>query len=102
MATAYWPEIAQALPGPDFTVFAYFTDGTVRSYDAKPLLARGGVFAPLRDEGTFVSTVTVSNGTIAWTITNDHNPATVLDVDPFSVYASQVVPDPLQATRPTD
>lgn len=45
-----FPKVLQAVAGKDFTVYLYFNDGSVRLYDAKPLLALGGVFAPLQDE----------------------------------------------------
>lgn len=40
------PKVLQAVAGEDFTVYLYFNDGSVRLYDAKPLLKLGGVFAP--------------------------------------------------------
>ena len=42
------PTVVQAVPGNDFTVYANFSDGTVRLADIKPLIARDGVFAPPR------------------------------------------------------
>ena len=48
-----FPKVLQAVAGEDFTVYLYFNDGSVRLYDAKPLLALGGVFAPLQDEAFF-------------------------------------------------
>ena len=48
-----FPKVLQAVAGEDFTVYLYFNDGSVRLYDAKPLLALGGVFAPLQDETFF-------------------------------------------------
>lgn len=44
------PKVTQAVAGEDYTVYAYFHDGTVRRFDAKPLIEQGGVFLPLRDE----------------------------------------------------
>ena len=72
----YVPTVVQAVPGNDFTVYAYFSDGTVRLADIKPIIARGGVFAPLanRDE------------------------TTCIDLDPVKMYReSPVVDDPLEA-----
>ncbi|MDR2896155.1 MAG: DUF2442 domain-containing protein [Propionibacteriaceae bacterium] len=97
----YWPEVTQAVAGPDHTVYAYLTDGTVRRYDAKPLLNHGGVFSPLSDEGLFQSSLTVSDGTIAWDLGGHHDPATMLDIDPFTVYQSEVVDDPLSEPAAT-
>ena len=38
------PKVLQAVAGENFTVYLYFNDGSVRLYDAKPLLELGGVF----------------------------------------------------------
>ena len=43
------PKVIQAVAGADYTVYAYFHDGTVRLFDASPLVKKGGVFLPLRD-----------------------------------------------------
>ena len=59
-----FPKVLQAVAGKDFTVYLYFNDGSVRLYDAKPLLALGGVFAPLQDEAFFKSRLTVLNDTV--------------------------------------
>ena len=64
-----FPKVLQAVAGEDFTVYLYFNDGSVRLYDAKPLLALGGVFAPLQDEAFFKSRLTVLNDTAAWDVT---------------------------------
>ena len=47
------PTVVQAVPGDDFTVYAYCNDGAVRLVDVKPLIAWGGVFAPLADPDFF-------------------------------------------------
>lgn len=46
----YIPSVVQAVPGENYTVYAYFSDGSVRLADIKPLISRGGVFSPLQDE----------------------------------------------------
>ena len=38
----YMPKVLQAIAGEDFTLYLYFSDGSVRLYDAKPILERGG------------------------------------------------------------
>ena len=38
----YIPKVLQAVAGEDFTIYLYFSDGSVRLYDAKPLLQLGG------------------------------------------------------------
>ena len=37
----YIPKVLQAVAGEDFTIYLYFSDGSVRLYDAKPLLQQG-------------------------------------------------------------
>ena len=59
------PKVLQAVAGENFTVYLYFNDGSVRLYDAKPLLELGGVFDPFRDADFFKSRLTVLNDTVA-------------------------------------
>ena len=40
------PKVLQAIAGQNHLVYIYFHDGTVRLYDASPLLEKGGVFSP--------------------------------------------------------
>ena len=53
------PKVVQVVAGIDFTVYVYFLDGSIRLLDAKPLLEKGGVFAPLQNEETFRNCLTV-------------------------------------------
>lgn len=93
----YFPRVQQAIPGQGFQVYAYFDDGTIRLFDAAPLIAKGGVFAPLQDRRFFVERLTVLNDTVAWDVVGDKNPAACVDIDPFTVYAAPRVADPLGA-----
>lgn len=89
--------IVQVLPGEDFTVYAYCNDGTVRLFDAKPLIAKGGVFSPLGDPDFFRSRLAVMNGTIAWDIAGNRDETTCVDIDPYTIFTeSQIVDDPLE------
>ena len=36
----FFPEIYQAVPGKNYTVYAYVNDGSVRKFDAKPFLEK--------------------------------------------------------------
>ena len=75
----------------------YFHDGTVRLYDASPLLEKGGVFAPLRDDAIFRERLTVLNDTVAWDLDGNRDPAACIDLDPCELYEScPVVEDPLK------
>ena len=91
------PKVLQAVAGENFEVYLYFNDGSVRLYDAKPLLKMGGVFTPLRDEDFFKNSLTVLNDTAAWDVTGDRDPCNCVDLDPIELYETcPVVADPLE------
>lgn len=92
----YYPQVVQAIPGEGYSVYAYFSDGTVHLYDASHLIERGGVFAPLRDKTMFDSALTVLNETVAWDLTGKRDTADCIDIAPESVYAAPVAADPLK------
>ena len=87
------PKVIQAVAGPDFTVFAYFHDGTVRLFDASPLLEKGGVFLPLCDAEFFRTRLTVLNDSVAWDIDGTRNPGTCIDLDPCEMYETCPIVD---------
>ena len=90
------PSVVQAVPGDDFTVYAYFSDGAIKLVDIKPLIAKGGVFAQLSDEQLFQSSLTVINETVAWDITGNRDEFACVDIDPVTIYETAIdVPDPL-------
>ena len=92
-----FPKVVQAVAGDGFTVYAYFSDGTVRLADAAPLLAMGGVFEPLRDPVFFRERLTVLNDTVAWDIDGTRDPSTCVDLDPCELYDTcPIVADPLR------
>ena len=91
------PKVLQAVAGENFTVYAYFHDGSIRLLDAKPLLEKGGVFAPLRDAEFFRERLTVLNDSVAWDIDGNRDPCTCVDLDPCELYETcSVVDDPLK------
>lgn len=91
------PKVVQAVAGENFTVYAYFSDGTIRLLDAKPLLEKGGVFAPLQDAEFFRERLTVLNDTVAWDVNGDRDPCACVDLDPCEIYESYpAVADPLR------
>lgn len=96
MDPRFIPEVLQVVPGDNYTVYAYFNDGTVRRYDASELVMRSGILAQLRDRKVFVDRLTVMNGTVAWDIAGNRDETKCIDIDPFAVYASPVVKDPLE------
>jgi hypothetical protein len=89
------PRVLQVLPAQDYTVYAYFNDGTVHLYNARPLIERGGVFSVLCDEDLFKNTATVLNHPVAWDISGNRDGYDCLDVDPLTVSCSPEVGDPL-------
>ena len=96
MNTSYFPEVVQAVAGEEYTVYAYFSDGSIRLFDVKPLIKQGGVFARLQDLSFFTDRLTVLNHTVAWDLSGHYDPADCIDIDPFTVFASPVVEDPLE------
>jgi hypothetical protein len=93
---AYFPAVVQAVPGPNRTVYAYFSDGSIKQFDVKPLIAGGGVFARLAEDDFFENRLTVLNDTVAWDLSGHYDPTDCIDIDPFTVYQAQSVPDPLE------
>lgn len=89
----FFPEVYQAVAGEDFTVYAYVSDGAVRKVDIKPFLEKGGVFGPLKDEKVFKDTLTVIGYTIAWDLIGNRDESKCIDIDPFVVFESPIVPD---------
>ena len=49
----FYPEVYQAVAGKDYTVYAYMNDGSVRKFDVKPLIKKGGVFRKIEDKEIF-------------------------------------------------
>lgn len=95
----YLPEVVQAIPGEDRTVYAYFADGTVHRFGVKPLIAEGGVFEKLKDDAFFTERLTVMNHAVAWDVSGDRDPYSCIDLDPCVVYeCAPVVEDPLCVT----
>lgn len=90
------PKVVQAVAGKDYTVYAYFNDGTIHLFDAKPLLTdnKDSVFYPLSDKTVFKNTLTVLNDTVAWDITGKRDVYKCVDIDPYVVYESPEVEDP--------
>jgi hypothetical protein len=91
----YWPQVVQVVPSDDFTVYVYFSDGSVRLTDVKPLIHPGSVFEPLSDVEVFRSRLTVMNDTVAWDLSGERDSRQCLDLDPFTIYEGAVVGDPL-------
>lgn len=80
-----FPEVVQAVAGENYTVYAYMKDGSIRLFDAKPLIEQGGVFEKLRDETFFSERLTIMNETVAWDLSGRHDPSNCIDIDPFTI-----------------
>ena len=94
------PAVVQAVPGDNFTVYAYCNDGAVRLVDIKPLISLGGVFAPLADPEFFCGRLTVLNDTVAWDMTGDRDPTACVDLDAEQIFTeAPIVADPLEDKR---
>lgn len=93
----YYPRVVQAIPGPDRTIFVYFSDGRITRYDVEPLIEKGGVFARLRDDSLFENALTVLNGTAAWDVGGAFDPTSCIDIDPFTLYEAERAKDPLDS-----
>lgn len=91
-----FPVVVQAVPGADFTVYAYMLDGTVRKVSVKHLVELGGVWEKLKDPDFFRNALTVLNDTIAWDLSGRFDPSNCIDIDPFTVAECELVADPLQ------
>ena len=96
MDEKYFPEVVQAVAGEDYTVYAYFSDGTIHKFDMKPLIETGGIFEILKDPVFFTERLTVLNSAVAWDVSGHFDPTTCIDIDPFTVYDSELVEDPLE------
>jgi len=95
MDSIYYPVVVQAVSGSEYTVYAYFSDGSIHLFDMKPLIAQGGVFKRIADTDFFASRLTVMNNTVAWDLSGHFDPQNCIDIDPFTVYESPSVKDPL-------
>ena len=98
MEEMYYPVVVQAVAGQDYTVYAYFSDGTIHLFDMKPLIEEGGIFEQLTRGAFFADHLTVMNSTVAWDLSGCYDPTDCIDIDPFTVYESERVEDPLKET----
>jgi hypothetical protein len=44
---------------------------------------------------TFKEKISFINDTVAWDMAGNHDPRKCIDIDPFTIFAQKVVPDPL-------
>ena len=81
-------EICMVKPATGRKVDCYFTTGHVRRFDMSALLKSdcGPVFKPLRDRKTFLETMTVINGTLAFDVAGNRNEYKCVDIDPETIF----------------
>ena len=81
-------EICMVKPASGRKVDCYFTTGHVRRFDMSALLKSdcGPVFKPLRDRKTFLETMTVINGTLAFDVAGNRNEYKCVDIDPETIF----------------
>lgn len=92
----YMPEVVQVLPLENYYICVYFSDGSIKKYDVKPLIERGGVFAQMADVEFFRSRLTVMGMTAAWDVSGTRDERNCIDIDPCSLYEKGIdIGDPL-------
>lgn len=81
-------EICMVKPATGRKIDCYFTTGHVRRFDMAPLLKPdcGPVFRPLRNRKTFLDTMTVINGTLAFDVAGGRNEYKCVDIDPETIF----------------
>lgn len=97
MNDTIFPVVLQAVAGPDYSVYAYMLDGTIRKVSVKHLVEQGGVWERLKDPVFFTNALTVLNDTVAWDLSGCLDPSNCIDIDPFTVAECEAVSDPLLA-----
>lgn len=96
--TRFYPEVYQAVAGEDYTVYVYMNDGSMRLYDVKPLIDKGGIFQPLEDKQIFRDKLTVMNGTVAWDLQGTRDETSCIDIDPLDFFYSSPLVDDIPNT----
>ena len=91
----FWPKVLQVVPTDDYGVYVYFNDGSVRLFDAKPLIKPGTVFEPLQDIAFFRTKLAIINDTVAWDVGGSRDPRKCVDLDPLVIFKLPAVADPL-------
>lgn len=79
------PDVVQVVPHDDYTVDITFSDGKHVRYDVTPLLNKG-IFQCLKNKNIFIQKCTVLNHTLAWDMSEEHDPTDCIDIDPETLY----------------
>ncbi|MFL0194278.1 DUF2442 domain-containing protein [Clostridium sp. WILCCON 0269] len=91
----YFPEVIQVIPTNEYEVYIYFDDGAIKLFDASELVNKG-IFNQIKDKTMFMKKCTVLNGTLAWDLNGNYDESECLDIDPFELYNSPEVEEPIQ------
>ncbi|MFA9466441.1 MAG: DUF2442 domain-containing protein [Velocimicrobium sp.] len=86
-------ELVQVIPTSEFTVYLYFDDGSVRLYNAKQIIEKGGVFSKLSDVDVFMKTCTIMNDTLAWDVAGNYDICNCIDICPDTLLGCPLVED---------
>jgi len=92
----FYPKVLQAIATDDYIVYAYLNDGSIHLIDMKPFLKKDSVFEPLITLSTFKDKLTVINDTVAWDIVGNRDSSKCIDLDPFTIFNTPSVKDPLE------
>ena len=85
------PRIFQVEPNPDFTVNVFFDDGTVKIYDANPLIEKGGIYTLLGDLNFFINRCVIMNNTLAWDVPGNWDSTECIDICPDLIYEQSTI-----------
>lgn len=91
----FFPLVLQVIPTDNFELYVYFNDGSVRFFDANPILKKETVFERIMDIDNFKSKIRILNGTVAWDIDGNRNTYDCIDIDPLVIFDSPKIDDPL-------
>lgn len=86
-------ELIQVIPTKEYQVYLYYSDGTVRKYDACPIIQKGGIFEKLQDIDVFLNTCTIMNDTLAWDIGGGFDELNCIDICPDTLLNAPIVKD---------
>ena len=93
----YIPKVLQAVAGEDFTIYLYFSDGSVR----RVIQHRQPVTEIIRVAHRLEHSPQLQQGLCiiqaAWDVSGDMDPCNCIDLDPIELYETcPVVVDPLE------
>lgn len=79
------------VPGEKYSLYLYFSDGSVRLAELESLIEKGRISESLRDKKVFREALTVMNHTVAWDIAGTCDCRSCIDLDPVSLYEKSAI-----------